>query len=149
VTLLRPPSNFGELDLKVKELAVKKLKRIGRHDSGEPYFGKWASSRFDSPDKKYGTLYCGQTLDAAMAETILHDEIPVDGAFPIRAEEFEKRFLVTYDGATGQGDLRMADLTGASLKRLGVTTTFLPRRPTPLPRSGALQFMHIPKMSTD
>jgi hypothetical protein len=119
VTLLRPPSNFGELDLKVKELAVKKLKRIGRHDSGEPYFGKWASSRFDSPDKKYGTLYCGQTLDAAMAETILHDEIPVDGAFPIRAEEFEKRFLVTYDGATGQGDLRMADLTGASLKRLG------------------------------
>lgn len=67
----------------------------------------------------YGTLYCGQTLGAAMAEAILHDEIPVNGAFSIRAEEVEKRFLVTCDDATGQGPLRMEDLTGASLKRLG------------------------------
>ncbi|MBT2336449.1 RES family NAD+ phosphorylase [Variovorax paradoxus] len=119
MALSPPPANFDKLALKVKEVSATKLKRIGRHDSGEPYFGRWGTSRFDSPDKKYGTCYCGQTLDAAMAETILHDEIPVNGAFPIREEEFEKRFLVTYDEVPSEGALRLADLTGANLKRLG------------------------------
>lgn len=116
MTLATPPLDFDTIGLKVKEVSPRKLKRISRHDSGEPYFGRWASSRFDSPDKKFGTCYCGQTLAATIAETILHDEIPVGGAFRIREEEFEKRFLVTYDGGH---PLRLADLTGASLKRLG------------------------------
>ena len=119
MALSPPPANFGKLSLKVKEVPAAKLRRVGRHASGEPYFGYWGISRFDAPDKKYGTCYCGQTLDAAIAETILHDEMPVDGTSSIRQEEFEKRFLVTYADVPSEGALRLADLTGANLKRLG------------------------------
>ena len=119
MSLAPPPADFDTLALKVKALSPAKLKRIGRHASGEPYFGRTAWSRFDAPDKRFGTCYCGQTLDAAMAETILHDEIPVGGSFRIREEELETRFLVTYSGDAAGNHLQLADLTGANLKRLG------------------------------
>ena len=46
MALSHPPANFDKLPLKVKEISATRLKRIGRHDSGEPYFGRWATSRF-------------------------------------------------------------------------------------------------------
>lgn len=117
---LQPPSpDFSELPLKVRELSVSKLKRVGRHPTGEPYFGKHAANRFDDPDKRFGTCYCGQQLDTAIAETVLHDEVPEKGRFRIRQEDIDARYLVTFAAGEDNGMLRLADLTGPHLKRLG------------------------------
>lgn len=117
---LQPPSaDFSELPLKVKEVSVTSLKRVGRHDSGEPYFGKHAAYRFDDPGKRFGTCYCGRQLDTAIAETVLHDEVPEKGQFKIRQEDMDARYLVTFAAGDDNGVLRLADLTGPHLKRIG------------------------------
>lgn len=114
-----PPADFSALALHVKEVPVTSLKRVGRHGSGEPYFGRHAAFRFDDPAKGFGTCYCGQQLDTAIAETILHDELPQRGRFRIRQEEVNGRYLVTFAAGAHGGLLRLADLTGRHLKRLG------------------------------
>ncbi|WP_028602275.1 RES domain-containing protein [Ottowia thiooxydans] len=73
---LQPPAtDFSDLPLHIKEIAVTSLKRIGRRNTDEPYFGRHAAYRFDDPKKHFGTCYCGQQLDTALAETVLHDEV--------------------------------------------------------------------------
>jgi hypothetical protein len=119
VALQPPPSNFSSLVLSVKDVCVTSLKRIGRHGNGEPYFGKNAAYRFDDPHKNFGTCYCGKDLDTAIAETVLHDELPDGGQFQIRQEEFDTRFLVTFTAGSNGGMLKLANLTGPDLKRLG------------------------------
>ena len=117
---LQPPAtDFSDLPLHTKEVSVTSLKRVGRRNSGEPYFGRHAAYRFDDPDKQFGTCYCGQQLDTAIAETVLHDEIPEKGEFKIRQEEIDTRYLVTFAAGTDNGTLKLADLTGQHLKRLG------------------------------
>ena len=117
---LQPPAtDFSDLPLHIKEVSVTSLKRVGRRNSGEPYFGRHAAYRFDDPNKQFGTCYCGQQLDTAIAETVLHDEIPEKGEFKIRQEEIDTRYLVTFAAGTDNGTLKLADLTGQHLKRLG------------------------------
>lgn len=117
---LQPPAtDFSDLPLHIKEISVTSLKRIGRRNTGEPNFGKHAAYRFDDPNKHFGTCYCGQQLDTAIAETVLHDEVPEKGYFKIRQENIDARYLVTFAHGSGNGMLRLADLTGAHLKRLG------------------------------
>ncbi|WP_187394932.1 RES family NAD+ phosphorylase [Pigmentiphaga aceris] len=117
--LQAPAANFSELPLHVREFSVTKLKRIGRRNSGEPYFGKHAANRFDDPKKGFGTCYCGTQLDTAIAETVLHDELPENGVFKIRQEDIDVRYLVTFAMGADKGMLRLADLTGQHLKRIG------------------------------
>ena len=117
--LAPPPADFTDLPLHIRNMCVTSLKRIGRHGSGEPYFGKHAANRFDDPHKRFGTCYCGPHLDTAIAETVLHDEVPEKGQFRIRQEELDTRYLVTFAEGSGSGVLRLADLTGSHLKRLG------------------------------
>ncbi|MEJ2801701.1 RES family NAD+ phosphorylase [Comamonadaceae bacterium PP-2] len=117
--LNKPPAGFSKLLLHIREVSVTSLKRIGRRNVGEPYFGRHAVNRFDDPDKQFGTCYCGQHLDTAIAESLLHDEIPENGLFKIRQEDIDSRYVVTYDAADDAGRLRLADLTGRHLKRLG------------------------------
>ena len=120
VVPLKPPSiDFPSLSLTVKKVSITSLKRIGRRSTGEPYFGKHAAYRFDDPDKLFGTCYCGQQLGTAIAETILHDELPEKGQFKIRQEEIDARFLVTFAAGDDSGILNLADLTGPHLKRIG------------------------------
>ncbi len=119
MSLQPPPTDFPDLPLRVKNIAVTSLMRIGRRDTGEPYFGKHAAYRFDDPDKRFGTCYCGRQLDTAIAEALLHDELPEKGLFKVRQEEFDERFLVTFAAGHDKGMLHLADLTGSNLKRLG------------------------------
>lgn len=95
------------------------LKRIGRRNTGEPYFGRHAANRFDDPSKCFGACYCGLQLDTAIAESVLHDALPEKGHFRIRQEEIETRYLVTFAAGADRGILRLADLTGQHLKRIG------------------------------
>lgn len=117
--LLLPAADFGDLPLQVRKVSVTTLKRIGRHRTGEPYFGRHGAYRFDDPGKHFGTCYCGQHLDTAIAETVLHDDIPVQGQFHIAQSDIAARYLVTFAAGAQGGVLRLADLTGPHLKRLG------------------------------
>lgn len=63
-----------------------RLIRISAYQTGEPYFGTSGYNRFDAPGARaghpqYGVCYFGTHLEVAMAESILHDEVPVDGSF--------------------------------------------------------------------
>ena len=58
-------------------------------------------------------------MDTAIAETVLHDEVPEKGQFKIRQEEFDTRYLVTFAIGANNGLLKLAHLTGKHLKRMG------------------------------
>ena len=101
------------------QLAPSKLCRISPYSSVEPYFGRSASNRFDDPtrtkSKRFGTCYLGESLEVAIAETVLHDEMPVGGRFNLAADGLERRYCVRFTGGT---TLALANLTGTALKSL-------------------------------
>lgn len=124
-----PPATLAKRPLPTVTIAPAKLFRITRHDGGEPFFGKRAANRFDDPGRpayrRAGTCYFGLSLIVAIAETVLHDEMPQDGHFDIAVQEFEDRFLVRFAGEP----LVLADLTGVALKALagdGSLSTVMP-----------------------
>ena len=95
------------------------LVRISAYNTGEPHFGKRNRNRFDDPNRRitarFGTCYLGTSLAVAIAESVLHDILPDNGWFVVPKDVLAAHFVVRF---TGQ-PLRLADLTGAALKRLG------------------------------
>ena len=61
--LVAPTRSFNKIPLAIVSIAPALLVRISNYDSGEPFFGRSASGRFDdyrSPaSKRFGTNYCG------------------------------------------------------------------------------------------
>jgi len=55
----------------------------------------------------------------AFAETVLHDEAPVRGRFAIAPEALASPICGEFSG----GDLRLANMTGAALKRSGANSS--------------------------
>lgn len=86
-----PAPDFAQLPLKIHAVPVTRLRRVSRHGAGEPFFGNSGAYRFDDPARVFGTCYCGLALDTAIAETILHDELPEQGQFRIHEDEFMHR----------------------------------------------------------
>ncbi|AXA90827.1 RES family NAD+ phosphorylase [Massilia sp. YMA4] len=105
--------------LETVEVDPADLIRVSGHNTGEPYFGKLNSNRFDDPnpdpDARYGTCYLGTSLAVAVAETVLHDLKPHGGSFHVDVATIESRYVVRFEGEP----LVLANLTGASLKRIG------------------------------
>lgn len=130
-----PPRDLRRQDLPTRTIRADQLFRISRRTSGEPYFGRRATNRFDDSHKqlgkRYGTCYCGFDLETALAETVLHDEEPRAGRFRLAATEFITRHLVRFHS---RADLVLADLTGAALKRLGGTAAICGIVPYDLPQ---------------
>jgi hypothetical protein len=54
-------------------------------------------------------------LDVAIAETVLHDEVAENGQFRIAPDTLASKYVITFKGK----NLKLADLTGAALKRIG------------------------------
>lgn len=114
-----PPILATDNSLPVTRLLPRQLVRISQYPSGEPFFGASGSNRFDAPGcltgaPEFRSCYLGFTLEVAIAETLLHDEIPVNGAFRFSVDALNKRYVHRFSGSA----LRMLDLTGATLKRL-------------------------------
>ena len=127
--LRKPPRSLHQHALPIVEIEVSRLVRVSRRSTGEPYFGRTGANRFDDPGhpkaQRYGTCYCGLDLQVAMAETLLHDEVPVHGRFALAYSEFADRYRVRFDGTR----LRLANLTGADLKAFagdGSLSTIVP-----------------------
>jgi hypothetical protein len=120
-----PPLSLSSIALTTKTIAVTSLYRVSRYTSGEPYFGRTALNRFDDrsrPKKaRFGTCYCGLDLETAVAETMLHDLMPVKGRFSVPFNEFESRQLVRFSGSSlfrgeAPGPARAAPLQRARVR---------------------------------
>lgn len=134
MALQPPPRHFARLTLPTVTVAAASLYRITRHSGGEPYFGRSGNNRFDDPSfpkkKRFGTCYFGFEPKTAFAETLLHDEIAVNGQFVISYADFAGRFMVRFDG----GDFVLANLTGETLKILGGDGSISTELPAHTPR---------------
>ena len=124
-----PPRNLASIPISTVQVAPSRLFRISRFSSGEPFFGRSAANRFDDPDRtksrRFGTCYLGFSLAVAIAETILHDEMPFKGRFEVDAQEIEQRYCVRFQGEP----LTLVDPTGTALKALigtGAISTTMP-----------------------
>jgi RES domain len=117
--LVIPPRGLASIALRMVQVQPSKLYRVSTHSSGEPYFGRNGSNRFDDPTrakgKRFGTCYLGEGLEVAIAETVLHDEMPVGGRFNLAADELERRNCVRFSAGS---TLNLVDLTGTALKSL-------------------------------
>jgi hypothetical protein len=143
---LKPPApNLATIPLTTKAVAASSLYRISRHDSGEPFFGRTAANRFDDrsrPQKaRYGTCYCGQDLETAIAETVLHDLMPQQGRFVVPFEDFDSRYLVRFRGSS----LVLANLTGTALKTLAGDGTLSSVLPYDVPQLWAMAIHRHPQ----
>lgn len=122
-----PPWDFAQWPLTVKPIRIERIHRISPHERNEPFCGRSGGNRFDAPHTvlapkaRYGVCYLGLTLKAAIAESVLHDETPVRGIFKVDYESLAAKFLVRFRaGQGGPEALSLADLTGESLRSLGV-----------------------------
>ena len=112
-----PPSNLSAIKLNIILKDPEKLFRISSHDTGEPYFGVSGANRFDAPGEsaEFGSCYFGYKLSVALAESVLHDEMPRSGKFSVAQTNLDDKYVLRFQGQ----QLRLANLTGVSLKRAG------------------------------
>ncbi len=115
-----PPALLSaDATLPVSEIDPAQLVRVSGFAAGEPYFGASGTNRFDAPGcidgkPEYRSCYLGFALDVAIAESLLHDAVPVNGQFPIATSTLRQRYVHYFAGTT----LRLLELTGPLLKRL-------------------------------
>ena len=104
------------------------------------------ANRFDDSRTRkagrFGTCYCGFDLETAIAETVLHDEVPVGGVFRLSAGDFASRFVVRF---VHKQVLTGADFTGIALKRLGGTGAISTILPYDLPQKWARAVQRHPQ----
>lgn len=115
-----PPPELAEERFRKTYLYPDRLVRVSTYHTGEPYFGTSGRNRFDAPGgvagaAEFGVCYFGTDLELAMAESILHDEMPVGGYFRLPREDINKHFALYFEGSA----LHLLNLTGPLLKRLG------------------------------
>lgn len=118
--LASPPAIVSTGKISAKKCAAEKLLRISNYTTGEPYFGQSGANRFDAPGclldaAEFSACYLGLSLNVALAESVLHDEMPIDGHFVIDLSNLENKYVLNFSGMP----LHLADLTGVALKRLG------------------------------
>lgn len=76
------------------------------------------STRLDAvsnpPNPQYAACYFGLSLTVAIAETVLRDQLPIDGEFRIAPATLDELYVLRFGGA----ELVLTNLTGVHLKRL-------------------------------
>lgn len=147
MALTPPPRSFDRSSPLVTVVKAAELIRISRFTTSEPYFGRAAANRFDdhrSASKRFGTCYCGLTLNVAFAETVLHDAAPVAGRFPVPLDALESRHVVQFSGM----DLVLMDLSGVALKRSGIDSSISTIEDYALPQRWAVA-VHRHKLNVD
>lgn len=98
---------------------VTALVRMSRSPQKEPFWSKAKRYRFDDPQGRFGVLYAGDSIETSFAESVIHERaVFQSGAYVVEARDFLARQPVWYGGPAGS--LRLADLTGANLKALGL-----------------------------
>lgn len=98
------------------------LIRLSRQPATEPFWSR-GRYRFDGPTDgaaSFGTCYAAQSLEVAFCESVLHETAWFqDGRYEVPASVLRSRHLVRLARPQAPS-LRIADLTGAALKALGL-----------------------------
>jgi len=111
--LEKPPSDLGQRRLRLVRVP-EILLRISRGGYRDPFFwSRLGRNRFDLPDGRYGVLYTAQDLETCVLEVFgdrwLKERVLTVTSLP----KFE---VLTF---AVRRELRVADLTGPALNRLG------------------------------
>jgi hypothetical protein len=111
--LEKPPSDLGQRRLRLVRVP-EILLRISRAGHRDPFFwSRLGRNRFDLPDGRYGVLYTAQDLETCVLEVFgdrwLKERVLTVTSLP----KFE---VLTF---AVRRELRVADLTGPALNRLG------------------------------
>jgi hypothetical protein len=108
------------------DVEVAGLVRLSRYPSSEPWWGKTRNYRFDDPLQQYGVTYLADDIETAFCESVIHGSGLFNaGQWAVPSTSLRGRFQVRYRlPAAPSSDLaralRMADLTGFALKKLGL-----------------------------
>jgi len=137
---LPEPGTF-ERRLRPVRVDVSSLIRLSRDPATEPY---WSAGvyRFDDPRPEreggFGVCYAGNSIAVAFAESVIHEVGRfVDGRYEVPITELTERWVVRFRCARRK-TLVLADLTGESLKALGLNNDISATNDYRLPRPAAL-----------
>lgn len=111
-----PPPDLARRELPIVEEAVARGPWTRMHDSRHDpiFFGRTGRNRFDDPEGEYGVLYAAEDAFGAFLETF--------GRTPGRNLVSRERLAVRpLAGIEADGPLRLVDLTGPGLARIGAT----------------------------
>ena len=115
-----PPTDLVHRRLPLVETAGPWL-RLHRLHHGPVFFGRTVENRFDDPRQEFGVLYAAETLDGAFIETFGRSP----GLNTVSERQLSLRSL---SRITVTHPIRLVDLTGPGLARLGTTATLLAGR---------------------
>lgn len=118
------PGSFEHL-LRVVSLPCEGWVRLTQNPPTEPYYSRSASKRFDDPSapagSRFGVLYVAEDLEAAFCETLLHENSLFQGGhFVVSQADVDARKAIGFRAPSAR-KLKLVDLTGAALKRLGLS----------------------------
>jgi hypothetical protein len=115
-----PPGDLSHRRLPIIETTGPWLRlHRARHDP--VFFGRTLENRFDDPRQEFGVLYVAETLDGAFIETFGRNP----GLNTVSERQLSQRSL-TRIGVTRP--VRLVDLTGPGLARIGTTAAVLAGR---------------------
>ena len=107
-----PPEDFAQRELPLMDFGGS-LWRIYQCKYNSPiFFGKNVRNRFDAPQGEYGVCYCSHDEYGAFVETFGRGQ----GPNIVTQKALKSRSLIQIEV---KEELRLVDLTGAGLKRLG------------------------------
>jgi hypothetical protein len=109
-----PPSDLAARVLPILETPGPWI-RIHRVEQGPIFFGRTLMGRFDDPQHEYGVLYVADTLAGAFIETFGRNP----GLNTVAERRLRARAIARVQTARV---LRLVDLTGSGLARLGATS---------------------------
>ena len=115
-----PPGDLAHRRLPIIE-AVGPWLRLHRLHHGPLYFGRTRENRFDDPRQEFGVLYAAETLDGAFIETFGRNP----GLNTVSERQLSQRSLTRIEVTR---PMRLVDLTGPGLARLGTTAAVLAGR---------------------
>lgn len=106
-----PGRNFSKTDLPIVSIDREWFRL---HDArfGPIFFNREPTQRFNAPARQFGTLYVGDSEACAFVETFAHDP----ATKIVSHAQLGARGLAS---ATSRGPLRLVDLTGEGLRRIG------------------------------
>ena len=110
-----PPPDLAARDLPIEvATAGTSFFRIHRASLDAVHFGTSGDNRFDDPERRYGVCYAARSLEGAFAETCLREV----GARLVPLARLAGRSVTML---RVEGDLRLVELHGPGLARLGAT----------------------------
>ena len=136
--LPRPAAEFHSGPLPLKQVTGRWF-HIYRNDvrgSAPDFFGKSAANRFDAPDKTFGVLYAAASIHGAFIEVFKREPSPQRTRRQIDELVLAIRSLAIFSSET----LRLVDLAGEGLSKLGLTASIISTRKYHVPQAWAAAF---------